>query len=136
MMKEVYELGIAYIKAYYKIEKIYSEIDLNKYKLSWEMKDVVSQRGIAGNARWEYQAIDCLMIDEEISKLFNPVKKVIEDWNNENLTKAILKSIAEENYHIRFADRDFADKKIRFTKEVAESVVGQNLMNTINKYQS
>lgn len=135
MMREVYELGIAYIKAYYRIEKIYNEMKFEQYKISGEIKDAVIQKGIAGNAKFENKVIDYIQVEKKCNELFNPVKMVVENWNNDSLTRLIIKSIATENHMTKFADRDLAEKKVQFTKDVAENIFGEKTINTINKYQ-
>lgn len=129
----LYELSLAYIRAYHRYMKIYDElkqkaihgngIDYSKTKVNF----------VPGSNENRY--LEHITLKEAIEKSFRPIIKALSEYD-ENLGQAILKNISgiESNIIFKVGYKEFYEYKILFIKKVAENITSEELMKFDKKY--
>lgn len=144
MTQEIYQLAIAYIKAYYKYKKIYYEL----MEVAGSLRAVQYDKEkvqVSTTCDTNYKIIEAIELESKINKTFSCMKQALHSAGvSKQIERSILMNIYYENSmtHSFFSideieiagTKEFFLIRERLIREVAKELVGIGLEKIEAKY--
>lgn len=134
MKREIYNLVMCNIAAYYIATKKLDEIKYEAYSLKGiSMSETGISKGISGNANYQNKINEYVVLENSIKEKFSAVidalKKVDED-----IRYLLIKSIVEKKYiPCRLSSKEMIKLETNLVKDIAKNLLGENTYGILHR---
>ncbi|MDY6037471.1 MAG: hypothetical protein SPI74_00505 [Eubacterium sp.] len=133
MLREIDELAVAQIRAYYRLSELLDEMKDNALSIAVKIGDNVSStKAIVGNARYQNKVDDYIEFENLLNEKLVAVKAAMQKLDDD-VAEAAIKSIATGKYVPCISARELAEAEAALINNVAVNLLGSSLYEKIHR---
>lgn len=132
MKREIYNLVMCNISAYYMAIVKLNEMKLEAYSLKG-ISETVINKGISGNAGYQNKINECVVFEKSIKEKFQAVSDALEKID-EDIRYLLIKSIVKKIYiPCRLSSKEMMKLETDLVKNIAFNLLGKNLYDILHR---
>lgn len=132
MKREIYNLVMCNISAYYMAIVKLNEMKLEAYSLKG-ISETVINKGISGNAGYQNKINECVVFEKSIKEKFQAVSDALEKID-EDIRYLLIKSIVKKIYiPCRLSSKEMMKLETDLVKNIAFNLLGENLYDILHR---
>ena len=134
MRKEIYNLVMCNISAYYLAIAKLNEIKVDAYSLKGiDISEAAINKGISGNAGFQNKINECVVFENSIKEKFRAVSDALEIVD-EDIRYLLIKSIVKKKYiPCKLSSKEMIKLETDLVKSIAFNLLGENLYETLHR---
>ena len=134
MRKEIYNLVMCNISAYYLAIAKLDEIKVDAYSLKGiDISEAAINKGISGNAGYQNKINECVVFEKSIKEKFQAVSDALEKID-EDIRYLLIKSIVKKIYiPCRLSSKEMMKLETDLVKNIAFNLLGENLYGILHR---
>lgn len=134
MRKEIYNLVMCNISAYYLAIAKLDEIKVDAYSLKGiDISEAAINKGISGNAGFQNKINECVVLENSIKEKFRAVSDALEIVD-EDIRYLLIKSIVKKKYiPCKLSSKEMIKLETDLVKSIAFNLLGENLYETLHR---
>ena len=134
MRKEIYNLVMCNISAYYLAIAKLDEIKVDAYSLKGiDISEAAINKGISGNAGYQNKINECVVFENSIKEKFRAVSDALEIVD-EDIRYLLIKSIVKKKYiPCKLSSKEMIKLETDLVKSIAFNLLGENLYETLHR---
>ena len=132
MKREIYNLVMCNISAYYMAIVKLNEMKLEAYSLKG-ISETAINKGISGNAGYQNKINECVVFEKSIKEKFQAVSDALEKID-EDIRYLLIKSIVKKIYiPCRLSSKEMMKLETDLVKNIAFNLLGKNLYDILHR---
>lgn len=134
MRKEIYNLVMCNISAYYLAIAKLNEIKVDAYSLKGiDISEAAINKGISGNAGFQNKINECVVFENSIKEKFRAVSDALE-LVDEDIRDLLIKSIVKKKYiPCKLSSKEMIKLETDLVKSIAFNLLGENLYEILHR---
>ena len=134
MRREIYNLVMCNISAYYLAITKLNEIKVDAYSLKGiDISEAAINKGISGNAGFQNKINECVVLENSIKEKFRAVSDALEIVD-EDIRYLLIKSIVKKKYiPCKLSSKEMIKLETDLVKSIAFNLLGENLYETLHR---
>lgn len=134
MRKEIYNLVMCNISAYYLAIAKLNEIKVDAYSLKGiDISEAAINKGISGNAGFQNKINECVVFGNSIKEKFRAVSDALE-LVDEDIRDLLIKSIVKKKYiPCKLSSKEMIKLETDLVKSIAFNLLGENLYEILHR---
>ena len=134
MRKEIYNLVMCNISAYYLAIAKLDEIKVDAYSPKGiDISEASINKGISGNAGFQNKINECVVLENSIKEKFRAVSDALEIVD-EDIRYLLIKSIVKKKYiPCKLSSKEMIKLETDLVKSIAFNLLGENLYETLHR---
>ena len=134
MRKEIYNLVMCNISAYYLAITKLNEIKVDAYSPKGiYISEASINKGISGNAGFQNKINECVVFENSIKEKFRAVSDALEIVD-EDIRYLLIKSIVKKKYiPCKLSSKEMIKLETDLVKSIAFNLLGENLYETLHR---
>lgn len=134
MRKEIYNLVMCNISAYYLAITKLNEIKVDAYSLKGiDISEAAINKGISGNAGFQNKINECVVFEKSIKEKFCAVSDALETVD-EDIRYILIKSIVKKKYiPCKLSSKEMINLETDLVKSIAFNLLGENLYGILHR---
>lgn len=134
MRREIYNLVMCNISAYYLAITKLNEIKVDAYSLKgMDISEAAINKGISGNAGFQNKINECVVFENSIKEKFRAVSDALEIVD-EDIRYLLIKSIVKKKYiPCKLSSKEMIKLETDLVKSIAFNLLGENLYETLHR---
>lgn len=132
MKREIYNLVMCNISAYYMAIVKLNEMKLEAYSLKG-ISETAINKGISGNAGYQNKINECVVFEKSIKEKFQAVSDALKKID-EDIRYLLIKSIVKKIYiPCRLSSKEMMKLETDLVKNIAFNLLGKNLYDILHR---
>ena len=132
MKREIYNLVMCNISAYYMATVKLNEMKVEAYSLKG-ISETAINKGISGNAGYQIKINECVVFEKGIKEKFQAVSDALEKID-EDIRYLLIKSIVKKIYiPCRLSSKEMMKLETDLVKNIAFNLLGKNLYDILHR---
>lgn len=134
MRKEIYNLVMCNISAYYLAIAKLNEIKVDAYSLKGiDISEAAINKGFLGNAGYQNKINECVVFEKSIKEKFWAVSDALEIVD-EDIQYTLIKSIVKKKYiPCKLSSKEMIKLETDLVKSIAFNLLGENLYGILHR---
>lgn len=134
MRKEIYNLVMCNISAYYLAITKLNEIKVDAYSPKGiDISEASINKGISGNAGFQNKINECVVLENSIKEKFRAVSYALEIVD-EDIRDILIKSIVKKKYiPCKLSSKEMIKLETDLVKSIAFNLLGENLYGILHR---
>lgn len=134
MRKEIYNLVMCNISAYYLAIAKLNEIKVDAYSIKGiDISEAAINKGISGNAGYQNKINECVVFEKSIKEKFWAVSDALETVD-EDIRYLLIKSIVKKKYiPCKLSSKEMIKLETDLVKSIAFNLLGENLYGILHR---
>lgn len=134
MRREIYNLVMCNISAYYLAITKLNEIKVDAYSLKGiDISEAAINKGISGNAGFQNKINECVVLENSIKEKFRAVSDALEIVDKD-IRYLLIKSIVKKKYiPCKLSSKEMIKLETDLVKSIAFNLLGENLYRTLHR---
>lgn len=134
MRKEIYNLVMCNISAYYLAIAKLNEIKIDAYSIKGiDISEAAINKGFSGNAGYQNKINECVVFEKSIKEKFCAVSDALETVD-EDIRYILIKSIVKKKYiPCKLSSKEMIKLETDLVKSIAFNLLGENLYEILHR---
>lgn len=134
MRKEIYNLVMCNISAYYLAIAKLNEIKIDAYSIKGiDISEAAINKGISGNAGYQKKINECVVFEKSIKEKFWAVSDALETVD-EDIRYLLIKSIVKKKYiPCKLSSKEMIKLETDLVKSIAFNLLGENSYGILHR---
>ena len=134
MRKEIYNLVMCNISAYYLAIAKLNEIKINAYSIKGiDISEAAINKGFSGNAGYQNKINECVVFEKSIKEKFCAVSDALETVD-EDIRYILIKSIVKKKYiPCKLSSKEMIKLETDLVKSIAFNLLGKILYGILHR---
>jgi len=134
MRKEIYNLVMCNISAYYLAIAKLNEIKIDAYSIKGiDISEAAINKGFSGNAGYQNKINECVVFEKSIKEKFCAVSDALETVD-EDIRYILIKSIVKKKYiPCKLSSKEMIKLETDLVKSIAFNLLGEKLYGILHR---
>ena len=134
MRKEIYNLVMCNISAYYLAIAKLNEIKIDAYSIKGiDISEAAINKGFSGNAGYQNKINECVVFEKSIKEKFCAVSDALETVD-EDIRYILIKSIVKKKYiPCKLSSKEMIKLETDLVKSITFNLLGENLYGILHR---